>query len=70
MNNITIIPSSREYKSAPSVDQKISVSLFNDSKLLTEFDISLNANIQVGRRIMNTFMEGKLYLDFANTAPT
>lgn len=41
MNNIyTIIPSSRQYKSAPYVDQNLSISLERESKVLTEYDRS------------------------------
>lgn len=38
MNKFTIIPSSQEYKSAPSVDQKISISLQEKQQQITEYD--------------------------------
>lgn len=44
-SNLTIIPSQLEYKSAPSVDQKISISLFNNSKLNIDFDRSRTVNL-------------------------
>lgn len=40
-----IIPSQLEYKSAPSVDQKISVPLVNNGNLLTEFDRIKTVNL-------------------------
>ena len=40
MNKYTIIPSSQEFKSAPSVDQEISLSLEQQSQQITEYDRS------------------------------
>ena len=33
-----IIPSQLEYKSAPSVDQRIAISLNNEARVITEYD--------------------------------
>ena len=44
-SNLTIIPSELEYKSAPSVDQKISISLFNNTSLDIDFDRSRTINL-------------------------
>ena len=38
MNRYTIIPSSQQYKSAPSVDQKVEVSLQEQSQTLVEYE--------------------------------
>ena len=40
MNKYTIIPSGQEFKSAPSVDQEISLSLKQQSQQITEYDRS------------------------------
>lgn len=45
MNKYTIIPSSQEYKSAPFVDQEISLSLDQQSQQLTEYDRSQSINL-------------------------
>ena len=39
MNKYTIIPSSQEYKSAPSLDQKVTVSLQEKQQQITEYEI-------------------------------
>ena len=45
MNKYTIIPSSLEYKSAPSVDQEISLSLEQQSQEITEYDRSQSISL-------------------------
>ena len=45
MNKYTIIPSSQEYKSAPFVDQDISVTLEQQSQLIVEYDRSQSINL-------------------------
>ena len=45
MNKYTIIPSSQEYKSAPFVDQEISVTLESQSQLIVEYDRSQSINL-------------------------
>ena len=45
MNKYTIIPSSLEYKSAPFVDQDISVTLEQQSQLIVEYDRSQSINL-------------------------
>ena len=45
MNKYTIIPSSQEYKSAPLVDQEISLSLDQQSQQITEYDRSQSINL-------------------------
>jgi hypothetical protein len=45
VNKYTIIPSSLEYKSAPSVDQEISLSLEQQSQEITEYDRSQSISL-------------------------
>lgn len=45
MNKYTIKPSSLEYKSAPFVDQDISISLESQNQLITEYDRSATINL-------------------------
>jgi hypothetical protein len=45
MNKYTIIPSSLEYKSAPFVDQEISLSLEQQSQQITEYDRSQSISL-------------------------
>ena len=45
MNKYTIIPSSQKYKSAPFVDQEISVTLESQSQLIVEYDRSQSINL-------------------------
>lgn len=45
MNKYTIIPSSQEYKSAPLVDQEISLSLDQQSQQIIEYDRSQSINL-------------------------
>ena len=45
MNKYTIIPSSLRYKSAPSVDQEISLSLEQQSQEITEYDRSQSISL-------------------------
>ena len=45
MNKYTIIPSSLQYKSAPFVDQEISLSLEEQSQLITEYDRSQSISL-------------------------
>lgn len=45
MNKYTIIPSSLEYKSAPFVDQEISLTLNQQSQQITEYDRSQSINL-------------------------
>lgn len=45
MNKYTIIPSSLQYKSAPFVDQEITLSLNQQSQQLTEYDRSQSINL-------------------------
>jgi len=45
MNNYTIIPSSLKYKGAPSVDEKISISLDQTSQEITEYDRSATISL-------------------------
>ena len=45
MNKYTIIPSSLEYKSAPSVDQDITISLDQQSQQITEYDRSATISL-------------------------
>ena len=45
MNKYTIIPSSQEYKSAPFVDQEISVTLEQQSQQMVEYDRSQSINL-------------------------
>lgn len=45
MNKYTIIPSSLKYKSAPSVDQEISLSLEQQSQEITEYDRSQSISL-------------------------
>lgn len=45
MNKYTIIPSSLQYKSAPFVDQEITLSLNQQSQELTEYDRSQSINL-------------------------
>jgi len=45
MNNYTIIPSSLRYKGAPSVDEKISVSLDQTSQQITEYNRSATISL-------------------------
>ena len=45
MNKYTIIPSSQEYKSAPSVDQDITISLEGQSQQMIEYDRSASISL-------------------------
>ena len=45
MNKYTIIPSSLQYKSAPFVDQEISVSLVQQSQQMVEYDRSQSISL-------------------------
>jgi hypothetical protein len=45
MNKYTIIPSSQQYKSAPFVDQEISLSLEEQSQQITEYDRSQSISL-------------------------
>jgi hypothetical protein len=45
VNKYTIKPSSLEYKSAPFVDQDISISLESQNQLITEYDRSATINL-------------------------
>jgi hypothetical protein len=45
VNKYTIIPSSQKYKSAPFVDQEISVTLESQSQLIVEYDRSQSINL-------------------------
>ena len=45
MNKYTIIPSSQQYKSAPFVDQEISLSLEQQSQQITEYDRSQSISL-------------------------
>lgn len=45
MNNYTIIPSSLKYKGAPSVDEKLSISLDQTSQQITEYDRSATLSL-------------------------
>jgi hypothetical protein len=45
MNKYTIIPSSLQYKSAPSVDQEISLSLEQQSQQITQYDRSQSVSL-------------------------
>ena len=45
MNKYTIIPSNLEYKSAPALDQKISISLEQQSQEITEYDRSQSISL-------------------------
>ena len=45
MNKFTIIPSSQEYKSAPSVDQTITISLEEQSQQMVEYDRSASISL-------------------------
>jgi hypothetical protein len=45
MNNYTIIPSNLKYKGAPSVDEKISISLDQNSQQITEYDRSTTISL-------------------------
>ena len=45
MNKFTIIPSSQEYKSAPSVDQNITISLEEQSQQMVEYDRSASISL-------------------------
>ena len=45
MNKYTIIPSSQQYKSAPFVDQEISLSLEQQSQEITEYDRSQSISL-------------------------
>lgn len=45
VNNFTIIPSSLQYKSAPSVDQDITVSLDEKQQLITEYTRSQTVSL-------------------------
>ena len=45
MNKYTIIPSSQEYKSAPSVDQDITISLEEQSQQMVEYDRSASISL-------------------------
>jgi hypothetical protein len=45
MNKYTIIPSSQQYKSAPFVDQEISISLEQQSQQITEYDRSQSISL-------------------------
>ena len=45
MNKYTIIPSSLQYKSAPSVDQDITISLDQQSQQITEYDRSATISL-------------------------
>ena len=45
MNKYTIIPSSLQYKSAPSVDQEISLSLEQQSQQMTQYDRSQSVSL-------------------------
>lgn len=45
MNRYTIIPSSQSYSSAPTLDQKISISLDEKQQLLTEYDRNATINL-------------------------
>jgi hypothetical protein len=45
MNKYTIIPSSLQFKSAPFVDQEISLSLEQQSQLITEYDRSQSISL-------------------------
>jgi hypothetical protein len=45
MNKYTIIPSSKQYKSAPFVDQEISLSLNQQSQEITEYDRSQSISL-------------------------
>ena len=45
MNNYTIIPSNLKYKGAPSVDEKLSISLDQTSQQITEYDRSATISL-------------------------
>ena len=45
MNKYTIIPSSQKYKSAPFVDQEISLNLEQQSQQLVEYDRSQSISL-------------------------
>ena len=45
MDKYTIIPSSLEFKSAPFVDQEISLSLTQQSQEITEYDRSQSISL-------------------------
>jgi hypothetical protein len=45
MNSVRIIPSSQEFKSAPSVDQKIDVVLEQQSQNMVEYDRTANLSL-------------------------
>ena len=45
MNKYTIIPSSQEYKAAPSVDQDISITLEQQSQQMVEYDRSQSISL-------------------------
>lgn len=45
MNNYTIIPSNLKYKGAPSVDEKVSISLDQNSQQITEYDRSATISL-------------------------
>ena len=45
MNNYTIIPSSLKYKGAPSIDEKLSISLDQKAQQITEYDRSATLSL-------------------------
>ena len=72
MNKYTIVPSSQEYKSAPFVDQKISVTLEQQSQQIVEYDrsqsISLAQVFDDERQASTTFRPTfKVNYIYANT---
>ncbi len=72
MNKYTIIPSGLEYKSAPAVDQEISLSLEQQSQQITEYDrsqsISLAQIYDDERQLNNIFRPTfKVNYFYANT---
>ncbi len=72
MNKYTIIPSSQQYKSAPFVDQKISIELEQQSQLMIEYDrsqsISLAQVFDDERQASTTFRPTfKVNFIYANT---
>jgi len=47
MNGTTIIPSNLRYKSAPSVDQQVPISVDSKSNEITEYDRIASVNLGV-----------------------
>ena len=45
MNNFTIIPSGLKYKGAPSVDERVTISLNQQSQQITEYDRSVTISL-------------------------